>query len=94
MDDFRRADGGQIAVALIGPDDLVGMNPLDAGGGGRGSAVHRDDRVSIKEHGVHAAAAHRGHGDGVVLDTQLINYLCHQICGDAVAAAGAVCKVH
>lgn len=40
------------------------------------------------------AAAHRGHGDGVVLDTQLINYLCHQICGDAVAAAGAVCKVH
>ena len=39
MNDFRRSDGGQIAIPLVGEDETVGPGPFHAGGHGRAPAV-------------------------------------------------------
>ena len=48
MDRLRRADGGQVAVALVGKDDILRAGPLDAGCDGRRSAVGSLDAVAGK----------------------------------------------
>ena len=46
--DFRRADRGQVSIALIGDHDLVRTGPLQAGGRG-GSAAVRNLHVAHVE---------------------------------------------
>ena len=90
MDDLGGADGGQVAVALIGEDDLVRMHALGAGGHRRGAAmgglVHIAVEVVIGKHG----AADRGDANDVLLLELLREHLGHQTVDDAVGAAGAV----
>ena len=90
MDDLRGADGGQVAVALIGEHGLVGVGALDAGGHGGGTAMgglqHVAAEIVIGEYG----AAHGADADGVVQQAQLHQGLGHQLVDDAVVAAGAV----
>src|SRR5208283_3158772 len=47
VDDFGGADGGEVAVALIGNDDAVGTGALDAGGTGGCAAVRELDVAHV-----------------------------------------------
>ena len=90
VDDFGGADGGEIAVSLIGDDDAVGTGALDAGGRGGGAAV-RDLHIAhvkivIGENG----AADGTDEDSSILQAEFLQCLGNQLVGDAVAAAGAV----
>ncbi|CAN4016138.1 Manganese transport regulator, partial [Dysosmobacter welbionis] len=94
VDDLRRADGGQVTVALVGEHRLMGMGALDAGSYGRrpavGGLLHVAVEILVREDG----AAHGAHADGVIQQTQLHQRLCHQLVDDAVVAAGAVVELH
>ena len=90
MNDFGGADGGEVAVALIGDDDVVGTGALDAGGAG-GSAAVGDLNVAgveivVGENG----AADGADEDGLILQAEFFDSLGDELVGDAVAAAGAV----
>ncbi|CAN4026232.1 hypoxanthine phosphoribosyltransferase, partial [Dysosmobacter welbionis] len=71
VDDLRRADGGQVTVALVGEHRLMGMGALDAGSYGRrpavGGLLHVAVEILVREDG----AAHGAHADGVIQQTQL-----------------------
>ena len=90
VDDLGGADGGQVAVALVGEDDAVGLDALDAGGHGRRAAVRRLDEVDVEVVVGQHRAAHRRDADGALADAQLVDHLGHQAVDDAVDAARAV----
>ena len=91
MDGFRRADGGQIAVALIGKDDVfLGIGALETGGHSRSAAVRRLDHIAVKVVIGHDRAADGRHADRAALDAQLVDGLRHKAMHDAVRAAGAI----
>ena len=92
------ADGGQVAVALIGEDQGVGLGALDAGGDSGSAAVGGLKHIAIKIVIGEDGAADRGHTDDVAglelafLD-QLVYALGHQTVDDAVVAARAVVEL-
>ena len=92
--DLGHADGGQVAVALVGEDNLIGLDALDAGGHGRGAAMRRLDEIDLKVVVGKHRAAHRRDADGVLADAQLVDHLGDQAMRHAVRAAGAVMRVH
>ena len=87
---FRRADGRQVAVALIGEDDVFRQRALDAGCNGGRAPVRRLNHITvevvIRKHG----AAHRGHPNCFAGEVEILKSLCHQTVHDAVGAAGAI----
>ena len=89
-DDLGEADGGEVAVPLVGDDDRVGVRELVADRDGRGAAVGglrvADVEVVVEED----RAADRGDGDGPVLDAELVDRLGEVLVREAVAAARAV----
>ena len=89
MQAFGDADGGQVAVALIGKDEIIRAGPFDAGGHGRGPAVGglADIHVKIIIH--EDRAAHRGGADGLFPEVVGIDTFRHQAVDDPVMAAGA-----
>ena len=91
-DDLGEADGGEVAVALVGDDDRLGVRELVADGDGGGAAVRglrvADVEVVVEEDG----AADRGDGDRPVLDAELLDRLGEVLVGEAVAAARAVVR--
>ena len=87
------ADGGQVAVALVGEDHLVRADPLDAGGHRRGAPVGRLRHVQVEVVVGQHRAAHRGDADGPLPHAQLVEHLGDQAVDDAVGAAGAVVGV-
>ena len=94
MDDLGSADGGQVAVTLIGKDDGARVGrAADAGGdGGRsavGSLVHVAVEVVVGKDG----AADRRNADGAVEDVHLVERLRHELMDDAVGTAGAVMQL-
>ena len=93
MQDFRRANGGQVAVALIGEHNVVRIGALDSRGHGGGAAMGGLHHIAGKVVVGHDRAAHRSYADGLTLDLQLVDYLRHQPMDDAVGAAGAVMSV-
>jgi hypothetical protein len=54
MHGLTGSDGGKVTVTLIGEYELIGLNALDAGGNGAGTAVSGFNYVElieiIKEH--------------------------------------------
>ena len=90
--DFRRADGGQVAVSLIGEDNIVRIHALAAGGHCRRPAVsglhHVRVEVVVGKHG----ASDRRDADGLSLDAQLVNGFRHEAMNDPMGASGAVMK--
>ncbi len=75
MDDFGRADRRQVAVALVGEDHLVRMDPLDAGRDGRCAAVGSLDHVAGEIFIIVVGAADRRDADGRVEDVHLAHAL-------------------
>ena len=90
VDYLVRADGGEVAVALVGEHAGVGVDSLDAGGDGGSPAVrglvHIAVEVVIRKDG----AADRRDADDVIRKTQFLYRLADQPVGYAVVAAGAV----
>ncbi len=93
VNDLGRADRGQIAVALIGNDDLVGMRALDAGGDRRGASVRRLDVAHIEVVVAEHRAADRRDENGVVLQTEFVDGFGNQLVRNAVTAAGTVMRL-
>ena len=90
VDSFGHADGSQVAVTLVGEDDVVRVAALDAGGGSRGAAVSRLDHVAGEVIISHNGAANGSNTDGLALDAQLIDGLSNQAMDNTVGTAGAV----
>ena len=90
VDRLCHADGGQVAVALVGEDHELGPAPLDARGHGHGAAVgglvHVAVEVVVGEH----RAAHGGHPHRPLPDAQAVDGLRHEAVDRAVGAPGAV----
>ena len=93
MHDFGGADGGQIAIALVGNHNLVGTGPFQAGRRG-GSAPMRDLHVAhIKVVVGENRAAYRTDQDGLILHPQIFQSFGDQFVRDAVAASRAVVRL-
>ena len=90
MHDLGGADGRQVAVSLIGNDDLVRAGSFDSRG--------RSGRAAVR--GLHIAyvkivvgkhrTAHRTHEDRLVLQPEFLQGFGNQLVHDAVSAAGTV----
>nr|AIF26401.1 putative 2-oxoglutarate oxidoreductase [uncultured bacterium fosmid pJB17E7_contig I] len=90
VDGLGGADGGEVAVALIGEDVAVGVEALDGGCHCGGTAVGGFLEVNIKIVVGHDGASDRGDADGLVLDAHLVDDFGDDAVGGAVSAAGAV----
>ena len=90
VDDLGRADGREVAIALVREDEGVGPDPAHAGRDRGRPAVGRFDEVDrevvVGEH----AAADRRDADRPWGEVQLVEQLGHQSVDDPVAAARAV----
>ena len=90
MHDFSRADGGEVAVALIGNDNFFRTGALYSSSAGRRAPVGglhiAHIEVVIREH----RATHRADEDGAILQTQVFDGLRDQLVRHSVAAAGTV----
>ena len=90
MNNFRCADGGQVAVALIRNHHLVGACALQAGSRGRGASVRHLHvayvKVVVGEH----RAAHRTDKNGAILHSHILDRLGNQLVHNAVSAARTV----
>ena len=90
MDGLSGADSSQVAVALIGEDEAVGVETLDGGGNcwstAMGSLLKVDIKIIVGKHGT----SDRGYTDGLVLNTHLVDNLGDDAVSSAVAAAGAI----
>ena len=91
---LSQTDGGQIAVALIGEHQLIGVGALDAGGYRAGTAVGTGGAVIGDILHCKAAAAHTVDGDGLFQHAQLLQYLADQLKDRTVHAAGAEAHHH
>ena len=81
MYDLAHADGSQVAVALIGEDDAVRQDALDAGRHGRCASVRRFDKIGIEVVVGKHRAAHRRNADGLLQHAHLFQHFGDQ--GDA-----------
>ena len=94
MDDFRRADGGKVAVSLIGKDDSVGMHPFDPGSdGGRptmGGSDHIHVEIIVGQH----RTTDRSYPYCLVHHLELIEGFGHQTMDDAMMAARTIVCWH
>ena len=93
-DDLGHADGGQVAVPLVGKDHLVGMDPADAGGHGGGPAMGGLAHIHVHILVCHYAAADGGDADGLAQLTVFLQHLHDEPVGDAMGAAGAIVGAH
>ena len=94
MDGFRRADGGKIAVALIGEDNVFRRGALESRGHGRSAAVGGLHHVAGEIVIGHDRAAHRRHADRPALDAQRVDRLRDEPVDDPVSAAGTIMCRH
>ena len=90
MDDLGSADRGQVAVTLVGEDELVGLRSSDSGRYGRRTAVGRLDEVDVEVVVGEDAAADRGDTDRALGQVHLVEQLADQAVDDAVPATRAI----
>ena len=86
---LRQADGGQIAVPLVGVHQGVRVGPLHAGGHGGGPAVGGGGVVVGDVVHVQAAAADAQHAGGLLHHVHLLQHLADELDHRGVHAAGA-----
>ena len=90
MQGFGHADGGHVAVALIGEDHGFRPGAAHARGHGAGASVRGFKAVHVEVVIGKGGAAHCGHKYGAIRHAQFVQYLAHQPVGYAVVAAGAI----
>jgi len=90
VDRFRRSDGCEVSVSLVGEDHAVWERPFDTGGHRGRSTVGRDGTVDIEELVGEYRAADRGYHNRLVRQFHLVQDFGDQAMGDSVQAARAV----
>ena len=90
MDDLAHPDAGQIAITLIGEDDIIRLDTFDAGGHRRGAPVRGLAEIAVEIVVGQHRAAHRGDADRALADAQFVHHLGDDPVGDAVRAPRAV----
>ena len=90
MDRLRRTDGRQVAVALIGEDQIAGMQPFDGRSDGQRASVRRFDPVDVDVVVCEYGAAHGRNAHGLLFETHLFDDLRNQFVYRTVTTAGAV----
>jgi len=90
MDRLGRTDRRKVAVALVGEDHVLGMQPLDGRRDGQRTAVRRLDPVDVDIIVCENGAAHGRNADRAVGHAHLPDHLGHQLVHRAVAATRAV----
>jgi hypothetical protein len=93
MDNLRRADGGQVAVPLVGEHRLGRVGALHRRGDGRGPAVGRLDGVEGEIVSGEDGAADRADADGRAQGVHLLQDLADELMYNAVGASGAVVEL-
>ena len=93
VNNLRRADRRQIAIALIADDDAVGVRPLDAGCDRRGASVRRLHVAGIKVVVAEHRAADRRHQHGPVLQAEIVQGFGNELMDHAMTAAGTVMRL-
>ena len=86
--DLAHADGGHVAVALVGEDHTVRQNALDAGRHGRRASVRCFHKVGVKVVVGEYGAAHRRDADGPVQHAHFLQHLGHQSCATPCVQPG------
>ena len=90
MYDLGGADCRQVAVSLIGNDDLVRAGSLDSRGRSRRAAVRNLHIANIKIVVGKHRAADRTHENRLVLQPQFLQRFRDQFVSHSVSAAGTV----
>ena len=90
VQDLGRADGGQVAVALVRDHDLVRLRALQPGRHRRRAAVRSLHRVDVEVVVQQHRTADRRHHDRALPNAQLIDRLGNEAVDDAVRAARTV----
>jgi hypothetical protein len=94
VNNLGHPDRSQVAVALIGEDNAVGVHPLDARGHSWGTAVGGFGEVKIQvvigKHGT----ADRRHANGSFAHAQFVHHFGHQAVGHAMGASRAIVRNH
>ena len=90
VDDLIGADGGEVAVALVGEHAGVRVDTLDAGGDSGGAAMRGLEHVAVEVIVSEDGTSNGGDADDVVLEAELFYAFSDQPVRDTVVAAGAV----
>ena len=93
VDDLGRANGGQLAIALIGEDHLVGIHAADACGHCRGAAMGGLHPVYVYVVIYEHRASHRADANHFVVHPHVTQDVCDHLVYGGVRAAGAVVHV-
>ena len=88
-DGLSQADGGEVAVPLIGEHQRIGVGALHAGGHGAGPAVGGGGVVVGDVVHVQAAAADAQYAGGLLHQVHLLQHLADELDDGGVHAAGA-----
>ena len=92
MHRLGHADGREVAIALIGEHDLIGMNAFHARCNRGRTAVGRLEKVAAEKVVEHDRATNRRNADGLAFDSQFVNRLGHQAVDDSVRATRAIIR--
>ena len=92
VDDLGRADGREVAVALVGQHERLGPHPPDPRRDGRGATVLRLEEVEMQVVVGEHRATHGGDRDRPPTDAQFLEHLGHEPVDHAVPAARAVVR--
>ena len=90
MNDLGGANGGQVAIALVGNDDLVGTGALDGRGRGGRASVRRLHVSHIEVVIGKDGAAHGSNKNGAILQSHVCDGFGNQLMRDAMTASGTV----
>ena len=90
VDRLCRADGRQVAVALVGEDQIAGIEPLHGRSYGQGASVGGLDPVDVDIIVCEYGAAHGRNAYGLFREAHLLDDLGDQFMYRTMTAAGAV----
>ena len=94
MNGLGSTDSGEVAVALIGENDILGLCALDACCNSRGASVGSLDHITAEIIICHNGASDGRDADGLALYTKLVNALRNKAVDYTVSAAGAIMGRH
>jgi len=90
MDDLGGTDGSQVTIALVGEDQIVRVDTLDAGGNSRSPAMGRLDHVTGKILVIVVGATDWRDTDCRIQNAHLDHDLGDQAMDDAMRTAGTI----
>ena len=94
MNGFGSTDSGEVAVALIGEHNVLGLCALNARCYSRGASVGSLYHIAAEIIICHNGAADGRDADGLALYTELVNALRNKAVDYTMSAAGAIMGRH